>query len=63
LRVAVAMAVAIAAGIYMPIGSRLLLLVEAPVVAGVFVLVSVVLGELSRADLARVSRGLGRKPS
>ena len=63
LRVAVAMAAAIAVGSQLPWLGRPFLLVEAVVVPAVFVVVAILLGELSKADLATVRRGLGGKKS
>jgi stage V sporulation protein B len=60
-RVAIALAAAIALGSRLPLGSRWLSLLEAPVVAGSFILVCVLSGELSRGDLSRVTRALGRR--
>lgn len=59
-RVAAAMAAAIAVGSRMPWLNRPFLVVEAVIVAGVFVAVLLLLGELSRADLNVVRRALGR---
>jgi stage V sporulation protein B len=63
LRIALAMAAAIAVGTRLPWYGRPFLLLEAAVVAGVFVLVSALLGELSLSDWARVRHALGRKRS
>jgi stage V sporulation protein B len=63
LRIALAMAAAIGLGTRLPWYGRPFLLIEAAVVAGVFVLVAALLGELSLADWATVRRALGRKRS
>ena len=63
LRVAAAMATAIAVGSRLPWLGRPFLLLEAGIVIAVFVAVAVALRELSAADLASVRRGLGRNRS
>lgn len=60
-RVLGALGVAMALGHVLPAPSKLLTLVYAPLLAGIFTAVLIVTGELGRADLALVLRVVGRK--
>lgn len=61
LRVLIALAVAIGAGRVLPDPSKLMTLVYAPIIAGLFFVVLVVTKELGKHDLAIVKRVLGRR--